>query len=148
MNAWDDQKLQRVHQAAARPDRLCRLGNTVQSYIDRVVEPRQEKLGLLAQAWAQLLPAALEEHSCLDNIHRGTLRVLVDDAASLYELNLLQQQGLLNELRTLCPTVAVSRLKLVRGYWQPNDWKDHEGRQKRRPPRQYKNSYHSYAYKK
>ena len=148
MNAWDDNKLQRVHQAAGSLQRLCRLGNAVQTFMDRVVEPRQEKLGQLALAWSQLLPPELDQHSCLGNLYRGTLRVLVDDATSLYELNLLQQQGLLNELRQLCPTVSVSSLRLVRGHWLPDDTKDPGARRARHPRRRLKVSYPAQEWQK
>lgn len=82
----------------------------------REVAPRQKKMSLLGQAWQELLPAELLEHTCLENVHHGTLRVLVDDAPSLFELSQIKKE-LLNQLRDLCPNVAPARIRFVRGRW-------------------------------
>jgi hypothetical protein len=88
----------------------------VQSFLKARVYPRQRKLGALAGVWTELLPETLLEHTCLEGLARGRLRVLVDDAASLYELGLLKQE-LLDRLRELAPNAAPSEIKFVRGQW-------------------------------
>lgn len=93
------------------------LKSVLDRFMRRQVYPRARKTVRLGRAWAALLPEELVEHSCLDGLRNGQLQVLVDSAAHLYELNLLIKQGLLGELRDMCPSVAISRIKLVRGIW-------------------------------
>lgn len=117
MTAWDPAKLKRVTQQRSRTKKPARtLAQSLDAFLRRRVYPRQRKLGRLAQAWQHLLPETLQEHTCLDSLNRGRLKVLVDDAASLYELNLMKHQ-LLDQLRQLCPNAAPSDLRLVRGRW-------------------------------
>ncbi|MCK5271133.1 MAG: DUF721 domain-containing protein [Sedimentisphaerales bacterium] len=97
------------------------LKKTVDNFMRLVVRPRQRKLSKLAQAWSELLPDELIEHSCLEGYRAGTLRVLVDSAAHLAEMNLLLREGLEEQLRELCPRVSLTRVKLVRGYWYHTD---------------------------
>ena len=97
------------------------LKTALDRFMRREVYPRHRKTGRLGRAWEELLPAELVEHSCLDGLRNGQLQVLVDSAAHLYELNLLVKQGLLNELRQECPSVAISRIKLTRGTWYHED---------------------------
>lgn len=86
-----------------------------------VVKPRQRRLSKLAQAWLELLPDELIAHSCLEGYRGGTLRVKVDSAVHLAEINLLLREGLLEHLRELCPRVPLTRIKLIRGYWYHTD---------------------------
>ncbi len=97
------------------------LKNTVDNFMRLVVRPRQRKLSKLAQAWSELLPDELIKHSCLEGYRAGTLRVLVDSAVHLAEMNLLLREGLEEQLRELCPRVSLTRVKLVRGYWYHTD---------------------------
>lgn len=82
----------------------------------REVAPRQKKLSRLGRTWQELLPAELLDHTCLENLVHGTLRVLVDDAPSLFELSQIKEE-LLDQLRDLCPDVAPARIRFVRGRW-------------------------------
>jgi hypothetical protein len=101
-----------------QPARLAvRLGGNVSDFMKRVVEPRRIKLAALAEAWEMLLPQELAEHTCLEDIRSGRLRVLVDSGPHLSELNILLRAGFLDELRAACPSVRVSRVSLERGQW-------------------------------
>ena len=115
MADWPEEKLQRIHQARQRGRPARALGMYIGPIVERLVVPRQKKLAKLFEAWQKLLPEELLIHSRLAEMRRGQLRVLVDDSASLYELNLMAGQGLLDQLRELCPSVKVSQIKFVRG---------------------------------
>lgn len=71
----------------------------------------------LAVAWEELLPPELAQHTCLDGLNRGQLKVMVDSAPHLAELNILLREGFLDELRQACPSARVTRVKLERGQW-------------------------------
>ena len=116
MTKWSPERLQRVHKQRQVKSRVKPLGNLVDHILGRLVLPRQSDLEMLRRAWQELLPKELQLHSCLESLKRGQLRVLVDNAASLYELNLMADEGLLDQIRQVCPKVKVSRIKFVRGH--------------------------------
>jgi len=118
---WDQGKLSHIWQQRQQKPAGRWLGQSVDKFLRQVIIPRQKKLSKLGQAWKELLPPELAEHSCLEGLRAGQLRVLVDSAAHLSELNLLLREGLLDELRQMCPQVSLSRIKLVRGQWYDTD---------------------------
>jgi hypothetical protein len=120
MTLWDDKKLQRVcrnRQTRQQRRQPKPLGNLLENFLQRSVLPRQKNMSQLDRAWRELLPPELAQHSCLASLRGGKLRVLVDEAASMFELQLLVQQGLLDQLRQECPRVAVSQIRIARGQW-------------------------------
>ena len=116
MNRWDKHALNRVTKNRQVRKPTQPLAKLVEQFVRREVVPRQKKLSRLGQAWRELLPETLREHTCLENVSRGTLKVLVDNGPSLYELNQLKEE-LLDQLRQLCPSVAPAEIRFVRGFW-------------------------------
>ena len=113
----NDQRLQWASKNRRRPDTVKHLAEPVKKFLHRWVHTRQKRLALLTQAWAETLPPELVEHSCLENFTRGQLRVLVDSASHLAELDMLVRETLLQQLQQMCPQLPLSRIKLVRGTW-------------------------------
>ena len=97
------------------------MGTAVNRFVITQVIPRQKKLRQLGQAWSELLPEELLQHSCLESFRRGQLKILVDSAAHYAELNIIVRDGLIDEIRQKCPQLPVSRIKLVRGQWYRQD---------------------------
>ena len=95
--------------------------DSVNRFMRRVVAPRRKKLMQLGRAWQELLPAELLDHSCLEGFRGGQLRVLVDSASHMSELDLLIREGMPDQLRQLCPSVPLSGIKLVYGNWYRTD---------------------------
>ena len=116
MSTWDKHTLNRVTESRRTRQTAKPLANLLDKFVRREVAPRQKKLGRLGQAWRELLPEELLKHTCLENLYRGTLRVLVDDASSLFELNQIKEE-LLDQLREFCPNVAPDQIRFVRGHW-------------------------------
>ena len=114
---WDKNQLKTIWKNKQIKPRAHKLGITVDRFFRRVVIPRQKRLSALAQAWGELLPQELLDHSCLENYNRGNLRVLVDSQVHYAELNMLLREGLLDQLHLLCPNIPLSRVKLTRGLW-------------------------------
>lgn len=121
MEYWDRKKLKNIWEHGQTKKTTFRLGEKVDQFLRKVVFPRQQKLGKLGQAWAQLLPPELLEHSYLDKYQRGQLTVLVDSASHLYELDQLVREGLADQLRDLCPNTNLVKIKLQRGAWCRDD---------------------------
>ncbi|KPK75756.1 MAG: hypothetical protein AMJ79_09895 [Phycisphaerae bacterium SM23_30] len=124
MADWSIEKLRRIREARQTKPSFRPLGTLVDNVLERLVYPRQGKLSRLQAAWRELLPNELQAHSRLERLYRGQLQVLVDNAASLYEIKLLVDQGLAEQLQRLCPAVKLSRIKIVRGQWEQTSGKD------------------------
>lgn len=98
-----------------------RLGADIDKFMRYQVAKRQRRLTEVAQIWRELLPEELLEHTCLEDIRSGRLRVMVDSAAHLAELELLVREGLLEEMRNLYPRIGLTGIKLLRGQWYRQD---------------------------
>ncbi|MCP4712623.1 MAG: DUF721 domain-containing protein, partial [Planctomycetes bacterium] len=107
MTKWSPERLQRVHRQRQVKFNVKPLGNIVDHILGRLVLPKQADIEILRQAWQELLPEELQLHSHLESLRRGQLRVLVDNGASLYELNLMVDEGLLDLICQACPKVKV-----------------------------------------
>ena len=119
MSTWDKHTLHRIVESRRIKQATKPLATLVEKFVRREVAPRQKKLSRIGQAWQELLPAELLEHTCLENLYHGTLRVLVDDAPSLFELSQIKEE-LLHQLRELCPNAAPAQIRFVRGRWYYN----------------------------
>jgi hypothetical protein len=113
----DLSKLQRFKQLN-RPA-LAPLGEEMVDFFKQTVQQRQTKLAKIAQSWVQLVPETLNDHCALHGLSRGTLTVLVDSAAYLYELKQLLLAGLENQLLLACASTGLRRIALKPG--RPND---------------------------
>lgn len=107
------QRLYRVKQSAATDDST--LGPEMISYFNQTVQKRQTKLGKISEVWVQLVPETLLSHSTIDSFHRGTLVVLIDTAAHLYELKQLLLAGLEDQLLLACKAFSLRKINLKPG---------------------------------
>ena len=94
------------------------LGELLDKFKPKAISSQNRKIEKLRQTWRELLPAELVSHSYPQNLRRGTLRVMVDDAGAMCELNWVIQEGLLEQLRQCCPGISLSEIKTVRGRGQ------------------------------
>lgn len=87
----------------SRLDELCRRRRGVETdhslaflkdAFSRQVTRPFKQLESFVDVWRSLVPAALLEHTRLEGLSRGVLRVAVDSSAHLYELDMLLRQGL------------------------------------------------------
>ena len=118
---WDQEKLRGICKGRQLRPAAKQFGVSVDHFMRRVVIPRRKKLSQLGQAWGELLPAELLEHSCLEEFRRGNLRVLVDSSVHYAELDMLVRAGLVDEMREKCPSLPIARIKLARGQWYRMD---------------------------
>ncbi len=95
-----------------RPDRTIRVGKVVQKLMDNQLSPQQEASDVIDKLWRQLLPVELVRHSRIAEISGGRLKIQVDSASYMYELQLCSS-GLLSELQRRCPQARVKEIKFV-----------------------------------
>ncbi len=87
----------------------------------REVEKPFKQLAAMAEVWPQLVPASLVEHTKLEAISRGVLRVIVDSSGALFELDRLLRGGLESQLITRHKGPAVRRIQLRVGRLDDGD---------------------------
>ncbi len=92
-----NEHLKRLRGWRNRPERDVSM-NFLRPLFKREVEKPHKQLADAAVLWQALVPAALVEHTRLESLQRGILRVGVDSSSHLYELDGLLRQGLEREL--------------------------------------------------
>ena len=73
--------------------------------------PLQQRCDSVGQAWEQVLPPSLRDHCRIGGLRGGCLRIAVDGASYMYELQLCKTE-LLKELQRLCPGVGLHRMQI------------------------------------
>src|SRR6266705_4392802 len=94
------QRLQKYKQSSPPP--VEKLGEEMVSFFKQSVEKRQTKLGKISQAWQELVEEGICEHCALESLHRGTLTVVVDSSANLYQLKKILLSGVEKRLIATC----------------------------------------------
>jgi len=109
-NDPDIERLERVRQAKRRDEPDLSLSSLGEQFEREVAKPFRQ-LGPLGELWRELLPAELVEHTKLQGVSRGELRVAVDSASYRYELDRLLRQGVEQELISR-HSGAISRVRV------------------------------------
>jgi len=97
---------------AGKRRQAVRLGEAVTELMERSVTPGYRRFVLLQQAWVELVPAAIAEHTRLADYSGGLLTVSVDSPAYMYELQLCRAE-LLQALRGHCGRLKPNRIRFV-----------------------------------
>lgn len=93
------------------------IGPEMIDFFQQSVQKRQAKFSRVAVCWEQLVPQLLSEHCALESLSRGTLTVLVDSSAHLYELKQLLLAGLQDQLLIACKFAGLKKICLKPGRW-------------------------------
>jgi len=91
-----------------------KLGDVVSKFLEKKVLPKHSRFSRLANAWAEILPSELAEHSHIEDISAGQLIVRVDAPSYKYELQLCSAE-ILQQLKTRCSTVGIRKIKIIIG---------------------------------
>lgn len=100
---------------------LPTLGADLVTFFKRDVQKRQDRLGRIAEVWAQLIPEVLLDHTCLEGFSGGTLKVLVDSSSHLYELKTVLLSGLQKQILLACKTTGLRKITPKLGRWYAGD---------------------------
>jgi hypothetical protein len=95
-----------------RADKTTRLCEVLERFMVGRVRSQYKKFGRLPQVWSELLPAELAGHCSIGDISNGTLKVLVDSSAYMYELRLCSGD-LLKQLQFRCPRARLQKIRFV-----------------------------------
>jgi hypothetical protein len=112
------QRLQGFKQSGPPPAE--KLGGDLVQFFKQSVEKRQTKLGKIAQAWQLAVEEGLCEHCSLESLHRGTLTVIVDSSAHLYQLKQVLLSGVEKQLVATCKSAGLRKVVLKPGRWYAN----------------------------
>ena len=112
-------RLARVKKSAAPSTEW--IGPQLVDFFKHSVQRRHTKLGKIGECWAQLVPELLNDHCALEGFSRGTLTVIVDSSAHLYELKQLLLSGLQQQLLVACTGAGLKRITLKPGRWYEGD---------------------------
>jgi hypothetical protein len=100
-----------------RPKPAEKLSADLVSFFKQVVEKRQGKLGKIAEAWQSMIEEGLCDHCALESLHRGTLTVVVDSSAHLYQLKQVLLSGVQKKLLAQCKGAGLRKIALKPGRW-------------------------------
>jgi hypothetical protein len=89
----------------------CKLADAIGDFVERLA-PMPERCDSVTQAWENVLPAALRKHCRIESVTGGCVKVAVDGASYMYELQLCKAE-LLTELQRLCPGASLRRLTVA-----------------------------------
>jgi hypothetical protein len=112
-------RLARVKKSPAPPPEW--IGPELVGFFKNSVQRRHTKLGKIGECWAQLVPELINDHCALEGFTRGTLTVIVDSSAHLYELKQLLLAGLQQQLLAACAGAGLKKISLKPGRWYEGD---------------------------
>ena len=107
------QQIWRNRQARAKP---VQVGSLVQALLKAERLDGSDPLAELHDLWAQIVGPELSRHSRPDALRRGTLRVMVDSAAHMAELQCLVRAGLVNKIAEQFNKRPIKTIRLRLGY--------------------------------
>jgi len=96
----------------ARKERDFDLLPVLQSVFKNEIEKPHKQLGAMVELWEKSLPPSITSHTRLESLAKGTLRVVVDSSARLYELDRMLREGLQDRLITSFKGPAFRKIQL------------------------------------
>ena len=113
---WDsvrpgEQGRSEANRQARKYPGAVRLGEVLRDFMDNQVLNRQGYMEAAAQVCSQVLPSGLVEHCQIAGLFGGQLKIVVDSAAYMYELQVCSSQ-LLGEMRRRHPRIPVEKIKV------------------------------------
>jgi hypothetical protein len=112
-------RLARVKAPDRKPTPL--IGVAMVDFFKDSVQKRQTKLSRIADTWARLVPAELNDHCAFESLSRGTLTVIVDTSSHMYELKQLLLAGLQQQITLACKSAGLKKVALKLGRWYDGD---------------------------
>ena len=108
-------QLQCAWQNRQHTDTVVRIGGAIRAFVASEGLSRPSPLMHVRGAWEELVGPELSRHSCPAGLRKGTLRVTVDSAAHLAELQALVREGLAEELSARLDDRPIRAIRLQLG---------------------------------
>jgi hypothetical protein len=122
MERKEEAQLRRLQRVKSTPaEKSAPLGEEMVAFFKQAVQKRQTKLTAIAECWGRLVPEMLNEHCALESLSRGTLTVILDSSAHLYELKQLLLAGLEQQIFIACKSAGLKKITLKQGRWYEGD---------------------------
>ncbi len=86
------------------------MAEALNGFVERLA-PVQANADSVTEAWDMILPPTLRRHCRIGAITGGTIKVVVNAASYMYELQLCKDE-LLGELQRLCPRAGLRRMQV------------------------------------
>ncbi|NQU76194.1 MAG: DUF721 domain-containing protein, partial [Planctomycetes bacterium] len=85
----DDKQLKTAWQNRQPTDYMTHLSGPLAILMKHTLGKRVKQLGTLAEAWDEVVPEEVRQHTALEGFCRGTLTVMVDSASHRFKLEML-----------------------------------------------------------
>ena len=105
------QHLERLRKHRNFKDRDFSLGFLERQFKNEVEKPFKQ-IADLVEVWNRLVPAHIVDHTRLESMNRGTLRVIVESNSWLYELDKALRSGLQQQIISEFRGKAFRRIQL------------------------------------
>jgi len=89
----------------------CKMAELVGNFVQRVA-PVRAQCDSVGAALEGLLPPSMRQHCRFAGVSAGNVKIMVDGASYMYELQLCKAD-LLMELQRLCPSAGVRRIQVA-----------------------------------
>lgn len=109
----DNEALERLRRWRNRPEADLSL-SFIENQFKRDVARPHKQLAQVVDAWQRDVPAELAAHTRLISLSRGVLKVGVDSASHLYQLDRLLREGLESRLISAMKAGSLRKVQLQR----------------------------------
>ncbi|MHC4562103.1 MAG: DciA family protein [Planctomycetota bacterium] len=116
----DDAQLRTVWQQRQRRDSVTPLAQPLTQLVERTLAKRVRQFGSISQAWDDVMPESVRDHTALEGYQRGTLTVMVDSASHRFKLQTLLDGGLKNQIQSRC-SQPINKIRLTLGQFYQLD---------------------------
>lgn len=95
----DDAQLRTIWQQRQEPRAACMVGESLAVLMKHTLGKRVRQVSALAAIWDEVVPEDVREHTALEGFAQGVLTVVVDSAPHRFQLQMLLNGGLTQEIR-------------------------------------------------
>ena len=89
----------------------CKLIDAIGDFVERLA-PMHARCDSVTEAWESVLPPTMRRHCHIESVTGGCIKIAVDGASYMYELQLCKAE-LLAELQRLCPKTSLRRIAVA-----------------------------------
>jgi len=100
------------YKGAGRGGDAAQLGEVLRELLEARICPGHDRAASVCAAWSELVPVELGRHCRVGGMLGGTLKVMADSPAYMYEMQLCSAE-LVRSLQQRCPAAGIRGLKIA-----------------------------------
>ena len=116
----DDAQLQTIWQQRRPASRVAHISAPLALFMKHKLSKLVGQLSQLSEAWDEVIPEEIAQHTALEGYRGGVLTVLVDSAAHRYQLRTLLDGGLKKAIQQRF-SGPINKIRLVPGQFYSVD---------------------------